>query len=65
MPTFTENLQSVDQTAVRNGWSPKRVRTLIRDGLPVVTIGRQSLINPETLETYLREREAPKAGEQS
>jgi len=41
-----------------NNWSPKRVRMLIDDGLPIVRIGRQMLINDQTLDQYLQEREA-------
>jgi len=31
---------------------------LIDDGLPIVRIGRQMLINDQTLDQYLQEREA-------
>ena len=60
MPSFSKNLKSVDQIAEERDWSPKRVRTLIGEGLPVVKIGRQSLIYEDTLDQYLHEREAPR-----
>jgi len=53
------NLKSVDETAVDRNWSPKRVRKLITEGLPVVTIGRQNFINAETLDQFLQDREKP------
>jgi hypothetical protein len=59
MPNYSKNLKSVDQIAKERRWSTKRVRTLIGEGLPVVKIGRQSLINDDTLDQYLQEREAP------
>jgi hypothetical protein len=59
MSNFSKNLKSVDQVAKERHWSPKRVRTLIGEGLPVVKIGRQNLINDNTLDQYLHEREAP------
>ena len=61
MSNFSKKLKSVDQIAKKRRWSPKRVRTLIREGLPVVKIGRQSLIYEDTLDQYLHEREAPSA----
>jgi len=59
MPTFSNNLKSVDEKAEELDWSPKRVRKLIGEGLPVVKIGRQHLINDDTLNQFLRDREAP------
>ncbi len=59
MSSFSKNLKSVDEIAEERCWSPKRVRRLIGEGLPVVQIGRQQLINDNTLDHYLREREAP------
>ena len=56
--SFSENLRSVDQVAIERGWSPKRIRSLIREGLPVVPIGRQRLVNLETLDRFLAAREA-------
>ena len=61
MINFSKNLKSVDQIAEERDWSPKRIRTLIGEGLPVVKIGRQSLIYDGTLDQYLLEREAPSA----
>ena len=61
MKNFSKNLKSVDQIANERDWSPKRVRYLIGEGLPVVKIGRQSLIHDNTLDQYLLEREAPSA----
>lgn len=52
-------LKSVDETAVARNWPPKRVRKLIAEGLPVVTIGRQKFVNSETLDQFLRDREEP------
>ena len=63
MYSFSKNLKSIDETAKERGWSPKRVRKLISDGLPVVEIGRQSLINDQTLDDYLRNREAPRVSQ--
>ncbi len=63
MSNYSKNLKSVDQVAEARDWSPKRVRTLIGEGLPVVKIGRQSLIHEDTLDRFLQEREAPKAAE--
>jgi len=60
MSSFSKNLKSVDAVAKERRWSPKRVRKLIGDGLPVVKIGRQNLINNDTLDGYLRDREAPR-----
>jgi excisionase family DNA binding protein len=60
MLNYSKNLKSVDQIAKELGWSPKRVRTLIGEGLPVVKLGRQSLIYEDTLDQYLHEREAPR-----
>lgn len=60
--SFSSELHGVKEIANECGWSPKRVRLLIREGLPVVKIGRQSLINLHTLDGFLREREAPAAG---
>jgi hypothetical protein len=59
MLNFSKNLKSVDQIAEERHWSPKRVRNLIGEGLPVVKIGRQSLIHENTLDQYLHELEAP------
>lgn len=59
MSSFSENLRTIKEIAKQNSWSPKRVRSLIGDGLPVVKIGRQSLINIETLDRYLQGREVP------
>jgi hypothetical protein len=59
MSSFSKNLQSVDEIAKERNWSPKRVRALIGDGLPVVRIGRQNLINLDTLDLYLQGRETP------
>ncbi len=60
MNDYSRNLKSVDDIAKERNWSTKRVRKLIQEGLPVVQIGRQSLISPETLDEYLSDREAPK-----
>jgi hypothetical protein len=57
MLNYTKSLKSVDQIAQESDWSPKRVRTLILEGLPVVKIGRQSLICERTLDRFLQERE--------
>lgn len=57
MISFSQNLCSVNETAKKLRWSTKRVRCLIKQGLPVVQIGRQSLINQETLDDYLRNLE--------
>lgn len=62
MSNFSTQLKSVDQIAEEHSWSTKRVRSLISDGLPVVTIGRQSLINVDTFNRYLQDRENPKTG---
>jgi hypothetical protein len=59
MLNFSKNLKSVEQAAKERHWSPKRIRTLIVEGLPVVKIGRQCLIHDDTIDQYLREREAP------
>ena len=59
--TFSENLKSVDETAVERNWSPKRVRKLIALGLPTVKIGKQDFVNSDTLDKYLRTREKPAA----
>jgi hypothetical protein len=59
MSNYSKNLKSVRQTAEERRWSPKRVRTLIGEGLPVVKIGRQSLIHDDTLDRFLQEREGP------
>jgi excisionase family DNA binding protein len=60
MSNFSKKLKSVDQIAKKRRWSPKRVRALISEGLPVVKIGRQCLIYEDTLDQYLHEREAPR-----
>jgi hypothetical protein len=57
MLNFSKNLKSVGQIAEDRDWSPKRVRTLIDEGLPVVKIGRQSLIYGGTLDQFLSARE--------
>jgi hypothetical protein len=57
MLNFSKNLKSVGQVAEERDWSPKRVRTLIEEGLPVVKIGRQSLIYDGTLDQFLHARE--------
>jgi excisionase family DNA binding protein len=62
MSSFSRNLKSVDEVAEERRWSPKRVRRLICEGLPVVKIGRQRLINDTTLDQYLQKREAPRFG---
>lgn len=59
--SFSSELKSVRETADARGWSHKRVRLLIREGLPVVQIGRQALINQRTLDHFLEGREAPKS----
>ena len=61
MLNSSKNLKSVDQIAKERSWSPKRVRALIGEGLPVVKIGRQNLIYEDTLDQYLHDREAPSA----
>jgi hypothetical protein len=58
-PSFSSDLKSVQDIAEDRGWSPKRVRRLICEGLPVVKIGRQSLVNQCTLDRFLEERQAP------
>jgi hypothetical protein len=63
MPPFSRSLKSVDEIATERGWSSKRVRKLISDGLPVVEIGRQSLISDQTLDNYLRNLEAPRVAQ--
>jgi hypothetical protein len=59
MLNYSKNLKSINQIAEDRDWSPKRVRTLICEGLPIVKIGRQSLIHDDTLDQFLQEREAP------
>jgi hypothetical protein len=58
MSNYSKSLKSVDQIAKEHRWSPKRVRTLIEEGLPVVRIGRQNLINDHTFDRFLQNREA-------
>jgi hypothetical protein len=55
--TFSEDLKSIDETAVVRNWPPKRVRKLIAEGLPTVRIGRQRFINSDTLDEFLKARE--------
>jgi hypothetical protein len=57
MLNFSKNLKSVGQIAEERDWSPKRIRTLIEEGLPVVKIGRQNLIYDGTLDQFLHARE--------
>ena len=57
---FSSDLKSIQETADERGWSHKRIRLLIREGLPVVQIGRQALINQRTLDHFLKDREAPR-----
>ena len=57
MNAFTAKLKSVDEKARELNWSPKRVRALIREGLPVVKIGRQHLINDDSFDQYLHKRQ--------
>ena len=55
--SFSANLKSVDETAIERNWPPKRVRKLILEGLPFVMIGRQKLINSDSLDRFLKNRE--------
>jgi len=56
MANFSNRLKSIEDKAKEYDWSPRRIRTLVEEGLPVVEIGRQSLINDDTFDQYLKDR---------